>query len=94
MKDQYTRTAMLLGEDSIEKLQHAHVAGPWYLALLPAAGAGALSRCRKHGKLLTWILGTVLFLPLVLAAACMTQVNGIAVGALLGRLIPMLPALL
>jgi len=50
MKDQYTRTAMLLGEDSIEKLQHAHVAvfgiggvGSFVAEALARAGIGTLT---------------------------------------------------
>lgn len=78
----------------LEQLRRAQIGSPWLLALVPTAAAGGLSRCGKRGSVIAIILGIVLFLPLMLGAACLTKVNGIHFGALLGQLIPLLPALL
>ena len=78
----------------LEQLRRAQIGSPWLLTLGPTAAAGGLSRCGKRGSGIAIILGIVLFLPLMLGTACLTKVNGIHFGALLGQLIPLLPALL
>lgn len=78
----------------VEQLRQAQMVSPWWIALLPAAAAAGLSLLGKRGRVAAVILGIVLLLPMILAAVCMTCVNGISVGALLGQLIPLLPELL
>ena len=86
------------GGQVLNQLKDASVRLPWLLAPVIAATAALLLYWGWRGtsvrRTVVTVLAIALLLPLTLVFAWLTEVNGIQLGALLARLLPLLPVLL
>ena len=82
---------------SLGQLQDAKIQMPWIEGLLFGALLGALSAVVSRwrwGRITVIVLAAVLFIPLVLAAFCLTQANDVMVLGILVNVLPLLTAFL
>lgn len=84
---------------ALTQLQGVPILPPWIFGTILGAGGGLLAafllerKCTKVRIALAAVGAFLLLLPFVVVALWFTEVNGMMLGSLLGRLLPMLSSL-